>query len=886
MQLPEGFKRLLKLTVRPRAVEQDVDDELRFHLEMRTEKLQREGLSPTEAHDTARREFGDLEHVRAECVRLGHEKEREMKRSLFLDALVQDVRYALRTLRKAPAFSLVAVLTLALGIGATTALFSVVRGVLLKPLPFPAPERLVRVWQASPVLDAPRTPLASPDFEDWKARQKSFTELGAWWHVENMSGVDLSGLGEPERLQATYVTEGFFSTLGVVPHLGRAFLPEENQPGNDAVVMLSHGAWTRLFGADPSLLGRSLTLGGVPHTVVGIMPSSFTFPGEQMDVWLPLSNIPESGIPRTRINRFLNVVGRLKPGVTLETARAELGGISRQLAEAYPESNAQYSAITAIPLHEAITGDVRTGLLVVLGAVALLLLIACANVANLQLARATLRERELAVRAALGAGPGRLVRQLLTESVVLAALGGALGVGLAVWGTEVLVGLSVHQLPRLRDVRVDGEVLAFAASATLLTGLLFGLMPALRAGTTRLEPVLKAGARGTVGAGGARLRGMLVIAEVAISVVLATGAGLATRSLARMLSEDPGFRAEGVAVVSFSVPESRRGQGRAYFAEVLERVRALPGIQSAAMVKYLPMENVGEDVTFNRPGHTEDAENPPHAAVMHVSTDYFRTLGIPLLGGRAHEATDTEDSPTVLVVNQTFARRYFPGEDAVGKAVRFGTEEVAIIGVVGDVRQAGLAEPAPPLIYFHVQQVSRSATNLVLRGQGAPLPMATAARQAIWEIEPNQTIRRITTLDEVVSEAVTRPRLLSVMLGLFAVLGLALAAVGIYGVLAYTVSQRQREMGVRLALGAKPADVLRLVVTGGMRLAGTGIAVGIAGALVLARVMGSILYGVAPHDPLTFGGVMALLLGVALLACLIPARRAMRVDPAVALRGD
>jgi predicted permease len=518
--------------------------------------------------------------------------------------------------------------------------------------------------------------------------------------------------------------------------------------------------------------------------------------------------------------------------------------------------------------------------------VGLLLLIACANVANLQLARATLRERELAVRAALGAGPGRLVRQLLTESVVLAAVGGALGLGMAVWGTKALVGVSLKQLPRLSEVRVDGEVLAFATGATLLTGLLFGLLPALRASSTRLEPVLKAGGRGTVGAGGARLRGMLVVAEVAIAVVLVTGAGLATRSLARMLSEDPGFRAEGAAVVSFSVPPEKRPQLRQYFAEVLERVRAVPGVQSAALVKNLPLEGQGEDLPFTRPGHPDDAANPPHMAVMHVSTDYFRTLGIPLVRGRVLELTDTAETALVMVVSQTFARRYFPGEDAVGKAVSVGTTPISVVGVVGDVRQAGLAEPAPPLIYLHVMQNPRAATNLVVRGQGALLPLAAAVRQAIWSVNPQQTFSRITTLEEVVSEAVTRPRLLSALLGLFAGLGLALAAVGIYGVLAYTVSQRQREMGVRLALGAQPADVLRLVLKSGMALAGTGVALGVAGALGLSRVMGSVLYGIGPHDPLTFGGVMALLLGVALVACLVPARRAMRVDPAVTLRGE
>ncbi|HZI08851.1 MAG TPA: ABC transporter permease, partial [Myxococcus sp.] len=696
-----------------------------------------------------------------------------------------------------------------------------------------------------------------------------------------------SGLGDPERLKATFVTDGFFSTLSAAPQLGRALLPEEHPPGSAGAVVLSHGFWTRKFGADASLPGRTLTLNGEPHTVVGIMPPSFTFPAEQMDVWLSVSRLSESAVPRNRINRWLAAVGRLKPGVTLETARAELSAVAGQLATAYPDSNGQYGAVTAVPLHEAITGDVRASLLVVLGAVSLLLLIACVNVANLQLARATLREREMAVRAALGAGPGRLLSQLLTESLVLAVLGGALGVGLAVLGTDALVGLSMKQLPRLREVGVDGEVLAFAAGATLLTGLLFGLLPALRASTPRLEPVLKAGSRGTVGRSGARLRGALVVAEVAIAVVLATGAGLATRSLARMLSDDPGFQAEGTAVVSFSAPRERRGALLpAYFSEVLERVRALPGVESAALAKTLPLEGPGEDPTFTRPGHPEDEANPPHMAMLHVSPGYFRTLGIPLVGGRDFEPTDTRDSPWMVVVNQAFAQRYFPGEDALGKVLRTGTTEMTIVGLVGDVRQAGLSEPAPPLVYISLLQNGRGSTNVVVRGKGALLPLTAAVRQAIWAVNPTQTITRVTTLEAVVSEAVTRPRLVAMLLGLFAVLGLGLAAVGIYGVLAYTVSQRQRELGVRLALGAPPAQVLRLVVKHGMSLAGAGVAVGLVGALGLSTVMRSILYGIPPHDPLTFGGTLVLLLGVALLACLIPARRAMRVDPAVTLRAD
>jgi predicted permease len=884
-----GFKRLLRLVVRPRAVEQDVDEELKFHLEMRAEKLERQGLSPAEAREAAEREFGNVAGVREECVRIGHEREREMKRSLFLDALVQDVRYALRTLWHSPGFTLVAVLTLALGIGATTSIFSVVRGVLLRPLPFREPEQLVRIWQASPAQSELKGPVSSGDYLDWKARQRSFSDMGAWFYAEGMTGVDLSGDGEPERLPTTYVEDGFFSTLGVNPQLGRAIQSDEHQPGRDSVVVISHGFWQRRFGGDRSALGRSLTLNGVPHTVVGVMPPGFTFPSERVDVWLPTSNISESGIPRVRQNRWQSVVARLEPGVTLEAARTEMNGLTKQLAEEYPTTNFQANAATVLPLHEAITGEVRVGLMVLLGAVGFLLLIACVNVANLLLARSSVRERELAVRAALGAGPGRLVGQLLTESLVLAVLGGGLGVLLAVWGTDVLAALSAKQLPRLQEVRVDGAVLAFASASTLFTGVLFGLLPALRAGSPQLAPVLKAAGRGLTGGGGARLRGALVVTEVALAVVLAAGAGLAMRSLSSLLSVDPGFRPEGTVVVSFSAPATHKGEKLPqYLGEVLARVRAVPGVQVAATAKHLPLENVGEPQPIIIAGKPlANPDDAPRANFLHVSTDYFRAMGVPLLQGRAFADTDSREAPFVLMVNQAFVRRFFPGEDAVGQMLQYGNGQGSIVGVVGDVRQRSLSESPEPMVYLHVFQNSRSHVDLIVRGEGgASLGLATAVREAIWSVNPSQSITRITTLEEVVGEAVARPRLIAALLGLFSALALGLGAVGIYGVLSYTVSQRQREMGVRLALGARPPEVLRMVLRSGMKLAGLGIALGVVGSLVLARVMASILYGVTAHDPLTFGAVVVVLLGVALVACLVPARRAMRVDPAITLRGE
>jgi predicted permease len=876
-------RRLLKLAVRKAGgVEEDVDEELRFHLEMRAERLVREGFTPEEARAEAERHFGDVTRVREACVAIGRERQREQRRSRMLEAVIQDVRYGARVLKRSPAFTLVAVLTLALGIGATTALYSVVHGVLLKPLPFAEPERLVRVWQAMPADNEPRATVSPVDLEDWRARQQSFVSLGASF----LADATLTGKGEPASLHAAYVDPGFFPTLGVTPAYGRLPTAEEQVPGAAAVVV-SHAFWRRYLDGSPTAVGQTVTLDDEPFTVVGVMPASFTYPAEQLDVWLATARIGEDDIPRSRHNRWLAVVGRLKPGVGLEAAQRDLSGIAQSLAQEHPQENATATAATVVPLAESITGPVQGALWVLLGAVGFLLLIACANVANLLLARATLREREMAVRAALGAGPWRLAGQLLAESLLLASLGGALGVLLAVWGTDVLAGASLEQLPRLREVEVSGAVLAFAGGVTLLTGLLFGCLPALKAVAPELVPVLKGGR--SVAGGGARARGVLVVAEVALAVMLAAGAGLTLRSLARLLQEDPGFRPEGAAVVSFGVPDRQTQQGADFLQRVLREVRAAPGVEAAGTAKRLPLEGSGEERRFVTVG--TPVGNPaalPAAPMLHVSPGYFRAMGIPLLQGREFTDADTADTPVVLVASRAWAQRFTPGEDPVGKRLSSDGKEpgVEIVGVVGDVKQHGLTEAAPPMLYISVLQNRRSSINLVVRGNGSVLNLAAAARQAVWAVDPGIAMRRTASLASVLGEDVSQPKLLASLLGLFAGLGLLLGAVGIYGVLAYTVNQRQRELGVRLALGAKPQDVLGLVVRGGMRLAVTGVVIGVLAALLLTRLMGSVLHGVSTHDPLTFVAVSVLLLGVALLACLLPARRAMRVDPAVTLRAE
>jgi len=802
-----------------------------------------------------------------------------------MKSLLQDVRYGLRRLSKSPGFTIVAAGALALGIGANTAIFSVVNAVLLRPLPYPAPDELVQVWETRPRQNMASVEASPNEFLAWAAEGRSFRHLAA----VDFANYNLTGRGEPERVTAALVSAEYFPAFGVAPAAGRAFLAEEDQPGKENVVVLTHDFWQTRFGGDPSVLDQTVSLDGAACAVVGIMPRGFRLP-QDAKLARPIAFAPEA---RTRAgSHYLQVFGRLAGGVTREQAGAELSGIAARLEQTFASTNAGHGVVL-VPLREQLVGDVRPALLVLLGAVGLVLLIACANLANLLLARAEGRRKEVAVRAALGASRWRIVRQLLAESVLLAAAGGGLGLLLAVWGVDLLVSLDPAGVQRVGEVALDAGVLAFTVALSLATGLVFGLAPALQASKTDFVETLKEGGRSSTGpARAGRLRGALVVSEVALTLVLLVGAGLLVKSFARLLDVDPGLDPRGVLTLDLSLPPAKyaeRRQVAAFYERLLGEVAALPGVEVAGAVSVLPL---GGDDNSN---FVEIEGRPPlapgqalRAGRRNASPDYFRALRVPLKSGRALAPSDAADAPPAAVINEAMARAFFPGEDPVGKRLRTGDNNpwVTIVGVVGDVRHRGLDVDTRPEMFFpHAQSPSRQM-SLVVRSGGDPLALVGAVRERVRAVDKDQPVGNVKTMEAWVAESVASRRFAVLLLAAFALVAAGLAAVGIYGVVSYGVAQRTHELGLRLALGAQRSDVLRLVIRQGMKMTLVGAAVGLAAALALTRLMAGLLYGVSATDPLVFAGVALLLVAVALLACYVPARRATRVDPMVALRHE
>ncbi|HWS87832.1 MAG TPA: ABC transporter permease [Pyrinomonadaceae bacterium] len=794
--------------------------------------------------------------------------------------LLQDLRFGARMLWKKPGFTAVAVLTLALGIGANTAIFSVVNAVLLRPLPFPDAERLVLVWnRGAEAAGGDRTPLAVADLLDWRAQSRSFADVGAFQRaMYNYAGGD-----SPERVQAAGVTANFFPMLGVQAQLGRTFLPDEERAGAPRVALLSQGFWRSHFAADPQAVGRTFSLNGEPYTVVGVMPAGLDFPDGDVKLWTAM----RLEQPARRGPYFLTGVARLKPGVTLEQARAEVNAMRTSFG-------GQTFSFNVVPVNEFVVGDVRTALLVLLGAVTLVLLIAAVNVANLSLVRSAARVKEISIRAALGASRARIVRQLLVESLSLALVGGLLGALWASWGVELLLKIAPENIPRLDQIAIDGRVLGWTALVSLATGVLFGLAPAWQSSRLNPNEALKEGGRGaTESAGRRRWRDLLVVSELALTVMLLVGAGLLVKSFWRLQHVESGVSTEGVLTMQLALRGQRYSdapQVGAFHASLLERVRALPGVRAAAVSNSLPPDSTEFSDDFTVEGRpAAPGQNPPIAYVVRVSRDYFQTLGVPLRRGRYFGPADAEGAPQVAIIDETLARRFFPGEDPVGKRINTSDEAEPdwweIVGVVGDVKYTGLGDETQPAIYQPTTQAASWNAFLSVKTETAdPLSLVAAVRREIKSLDAELPVSQVGTLEQRFASSVAQPRFRATLIALFAALALALAAVGTYGVVSYTVTQRTHEIGVRLALGAQTGDVLKLVLRQGAALAAFGVSLGLGASFALTGLLENLLFGVSATDWQTFVTIPLLLTAVALLACYLPARRATKVDPMEALR--
>jgi putative ABC transport system permease protein len=811
-----------------------------------------------------------------------------------METLIQDLRYGVRMLAKNPGVTIVAVVALALGIGANTAIFSVVNAVLLRPLPYKNADGLVMVWEHNRTRNRNQNVVSPANFLDWKDQNSVFEDMACFYDMR----VNLTEVDDPEEIPGQRVTANMFSLLGAYPILGRAFEAEDGQPGHTDIAILSHGLWRRRFGGDPGILDKTIKLNGRAVTVIGVMPPDFqlfikvgSLTGKQAEIWAPFGL---DASDRVRKGRYMSAVARLKPGVGVEQAQAEMTSIAGALEQQYPEFDTGWG-VNLVPMREQFTGEIRTPLLILFGAVIFVLLIACANVANLLLARAAARQKDIAIRSALGASRIRLIRQLLTESVVLAGLGGALGLLIALWGVDLLLALAPKALPPLAGVGINYLVLGFTLLVSVLTGLIFGLVPAVESSRPNLNETLKEGGRSAAsGARQHRVRNIFVVAEIAMALVLLIGSGLMIRSFARLQSVNPGFNPSNLLTVRLLLPPSKYREGPqivAFVRQALERIEALPGVRSAGAISFLPFTTLGAATGFTIEGQPEPpAGQRPTLDVRVCDPNYFQTMGIPFIKGRTFTEKEATEVSHVVIISEALARDYFPGQDPIGQRVRINMMDnpapCEIIGVVGDSKHQGLDIEPRAMSYWPHPELTYSGMTIVTRTQGDPLSYAAAVQNAVQALDKDQPISDVRTMEQWISDSdsLARARFITLLLSIFAAVALVLAVVGIYGVMSYSVTQRTQEIGIRMALGATSRDVMRMVVGQGMSLALIGVGCGLAASFALTRVLASWLFGVSATDPVTFGLITAVLAAVALAACAVPARRATKVDPMVALR--
>lgn len=878
-QLLQLWRRVL-FYLRRDQFDRDLEEEMQFHLEMKSEENRQAGMEPLEARYAAERQFGNQT--------LLQEVSREMWAVRSIETLAQDLRYGARMLLKNPGFTLIGVLTLGLGIGANTAIFTVVNAVLLQPLPFHEPERLVRVWRSS--ADGDRSGLSFPDFADIRAQQTVFERMAAW----RSSECTLTGQGDPVNLRGVAVTAELFPLLGVAPQLGRSFTPEEDQAGNRAVI-LSQSLWQNRFNSDPNVIGKNVTIDSQSYNVAGVMPAGFKFPiqNDPVDLWLSLAADAEGRAPITAARGYpaFSVIGRLEPNVTAPQAEDSLRVIVHNLARQHTLSDFASSRARVLPYHEEVVRNVRLGLLLMFGAVGCVLAVACANVANLLLQRATTRRREIAIRAALGAGRGRILRQLLTESLLLALSGGAIGWLLAMWGTKLLISLAPIGLPRAPESGLDMRVVGFAVLVSLATGVIFGLAPALQAAKADLNEALKDSAKGSSRRSN-RFRNALIVVEVALTLMLLVCSGLLLNSFLRLQRVDPGFDTHNVLTFRIDLPATRYSQQTQvapFYQQLISRLEAAPGVKSVSAISDPPLSSYRDLTGFSIEGIATTPDKPfPYIADWRaVTPGYFETMGMRLIKGRDFTPRDEPRSTQVAIINETLARRYFPNQDPLGKRIMPGVGGSLmreIVGVVSDSKHASLREAPPPTIILPHEQLPHPSMTLVVRAANDPNNLIGVVQKEAQALDSELPVFNIRTLDQYVDFSVAKPKFSALLVGLFAGLALILSCIGLYGVMSYAVAQRTRELGIRMALGAQTRDVLKLVVRQGMWLTLLGAAIGVAGAIALTRMIKSWLFGVSPTDPLTFAAAALLLAIVALLSCWVPARRAAKVDPMTALR--